>query len=75
MEAFRKAVEAGADAIELDVHLTADGELAVIHDPTGPHDGPDHHRGHREHGRHSGGGRRVGPSPDRTATTRSVAAA
>jgi glycerophosphoryl diester phosphodiesterase len=34
MEAFERAVEAGADAIELDVHLTADGELAVIHDPT-----------------------------------------
>ena len=34
MEAFRAAVEAGADAIELDVHLAADGELAVIHDPT-----------------------------------------
>ena len=34
MEAFQAAVEAGADAIELDVHLTADGELAVIHDPT-----------------------------------------
>jgi glycerophosphoryl diester phosphodiesterase len=34
LEAFRLAVEAGADAIELDVHLTADGELAVIHDET-----------------------------------------
>ena len=34
MEAFRLAAEAGADAIELDVHLTSDGELAVIHDPT-----------------------------------------
>ena len=34
MEAFRLAVEAGADAIELDVHLTADGQLAVIHDGT-----------------------------------------
>ena len=34
MEAFRLAVEAGADAIELDVHLTADGRLAVIHDDT-----------------------------------------
>jgi glycerophosphoryl diester phosphodiesterase len=34
LEAFRRAVEAGADAIEVDVHLTADGELAVIHDPT-----------------------------------------
>lgn len=34
MEAFRLAVEAGADAIELDVHLTADGQLAVVHDDT-----------------------------------------
>ncbi|MCA1572633.1 MAG: hypothetical protein LC798_20505 [Chloroflexi bacterium] len=32
MEAFQLGVEAGADAIELDVHLTADGQLAVIHD-------------------------------------------
>jgi glycerophosphoryl diester phosphodiesterase len=34
MEAFRLGVEAGADAIEVDVHLTSDGELAVIHDAT-----------------------------------------
>jgi glycerophosphoryl diester phosphodiesterase len=34
MEAFRLGVEAGADAIELDVHLTADGELAIVHDAT-----------------------------------------
>jgi glycerophosphoryl diester phosphodiesterase len=34
LEAFRLAHEAGADAIELDVHLTADRELAVIHDET-----------------------------------------
>jgi glycerophosphoryl diester phosphodiesterase len=34
MEAYRLAVEMGADAIELDVHLTADGKLAVIHDET-----------------------------------------
>jgi glycerophosphoryl diester phosphodiesterase len=34
MEAFRLGVEAGADAIELDVHLTADAQLAVIHDDT-----------------------------------------
>jgi glycerophosphoryl diester phosphodiesterase len=32
MEAFRLGLEAGADAIELDVHITADGQLAVIHD-------------------------------------------
>ena len=34
MESFRLGVEAGADAIELDVHLTSDGHLAVIHDAT-----------------------------------------
>jgi glycerophosphoryl diester phosphodiesterase len=34
MEAYRRAVEMGADAIELDVHLTADGELALVHDET-----------------------------------------
>jgi glycerophosphoryl diester phosphodiesterase len=34
MESFRLGIEAGADAIELDVHLTADGQLAVIHDET-----------------------------------------
>ena len=34
MEAYRLAVEAGADAIELDVHLTQDGQMAIIHDET-----------------------------------------
>ncbi len=34
MESFRLGAEAGADAIELDVHLTSDGQLAVIHDDT-----------------------------------------
>jgi glycerophosphoryl diester phosphodiesterase len=34
LEAFRQAVEMGADAIELDVHLTKDGQLVVIHDET-----------------------------------------
>jgi len=34
MEAYKLAVEAGADAIELDVHLTADGQLALMHDET-----------------------------------------
>ncbi len=34
MLAFRKAVEAGCDGIELDVHETKDGHLVVIHDET-----------------------------------------
>lgn len=32
--AFEKAIEQGADGIELDVQLTRDGELVVIHDET-----------------------------------------
>ena len=32
MAAFRKAIEMGADAIELDLHQTADGYLVVLHD-------------------------------------------
>ena len=32
MEAFEKAVQLGADGIELDVHQTADNEIVVIHD-------------------------------------------
>ncbi|HET7582286.1 MAG TPA: glycerophosphodiester phosphodiesterase family protein [Candidatus Limnocylindria bacterium] len=34
MEAYQLAVEAGADAIELDVHLSQDGQMALIHDET-----------------------------------------
>lgn len=34
MLAFEKAVEAGADGIELDVQLSCDGELVIIHDET-----------------------------------------
>ena len=34
LAAFRAAVEAGADSVELDVQLTADGEPVVIHDDT-----------------------------------------
>lgn len=34
MPAFALAVAEGADGIELDVHLTADGHLVVRHDPT-----------------------------------------
>jgi glycerophosphoryl diester phosphodiesterase len=32
--AFRNALGLGADLLELDVHLTHDGEVVVIHDPT-----------------------------------------
>ncbi len=32
--AFQKALDMGVDGIELDVHLSADGELVVIHDFT-----------------------------------------
>ncbi len=32
MLAFEKAIDAGADMIEFDVHLTKDGHLVVIHD-------------------------------------------
>ena len=34
LEAFRLAMEQGADGMELDVHLTKDGEVVVIHDET-----------------------------------------
>jgi len=34
LEAFRLAVQSGAGGLELDVHLTRDGQLVVIHDPT-----------------------------------------
>ena len=34
MAAFRLALEQGADGIELDVQMTRDGELVVIHDET-----------------------------------------
>ena len=31
---FQKAIDQGADGLELDVHLTKDGEVVVIHDET-----------------------------------------
>lgn len=34
MAAFEQAVESGADVIELDLHISRDGELVVIHDVT-----------------------------------------
>ena len=33
LSCFEKGIQAGADMIELDVHLTADGEVVVCHDP------------------------------------------
>jgi glycerophosphoryl diester phosphodiesterase len=35
LASFRRALELGADALETDVHLTADGEIVAIHDPDG----------------------------------------
>ena len=32
LESFAKALELGADGIELDVHLCKSGEVVVIHD-------------------------------------------
>jgi glycerophosphoryl diester phosphodiesterase len=32
LESYRSAIDLGCDMVECDVHLTADGELAVIHD-------------------------------------------
>lgn len=34
LKAFRKAISLGADMVELDIHLTKDGEAVVIHDDT-----------------------------------------
>lgn len=34
LEAFQRAVEIGADAIELDIRQTGDGEFVIIHDET-----------------------------------------
>jgi glycerophosphoryl diester phosphodiesterase len=34
LSAFRKAVQLGADMVELDVHLSKDGQVVVMHDDT-----------------------------------------
>ena len=34
MESFRQALAAGAECVELDVRLSADGVAVVMHDPT-----------------------------------------
>ncbi|MBA1155962.1 glycerophosphodiester phosphodiesterase family protein [Microvirga mediterraneensis] len=34
LEGFRRLTELDVEGVEFDVHLTADGKLAVIHDPT-----------------------------------------
>lgn len=36
VEAFERAIELGADCVELDVHAAADGTLVVTHDPPRP---------------------------------------
>lgn len=36
MEAYRRALDDGADGFELDVRRSADGELVVLHDPVVP---------------------------------------
>jgi glycerophosphoryl diester phosphodiesterase len=35
LPSFRRALELGADALETDVHLTADAEIVALHDPDG----------------------------------------
>lgn len=35
LEAFRRALEVGATALETDVHRTRDGHVVISHDPTG----------------------------------------
>jgi len=34
LDSFQKAIELGVDGIELDVHLSSDGQVVVIHDET-----------------------------------------
>lgn len=34
LEAFQKAIDMGADGVELDVQMTKDGQLVIIHDET-----------------------------------------
>lgn len=44
IRSFKRAIEEGADGIELDVQLSLDGEIVVIHDPTTKRVfGPDRH--------------------------------
>jgi glycerophosphoryl diester phosphodiesterase len=34
LESFQRAIELGADALEMDLHLTSDGHIVVSHDPS-----------------------------------------
>jgi glycerophosphoryl diester phosphodiesterase len=35
LPSFERALEVGADALEMDLHMTSDGEIVVAHDPNG----------------------------------------
>jgi glycerophosphoryl diester phosphodiesterase len=35
LPSFARALELGADALEIDVHMTRDGHVVVCHDPSG----------------------------------------
>lgn len=35
MPSFERALDIGADALEMDAHMTSDGHIVVAHDPTG----------------------------------------
>ncbi|HUH01072.1 MAG TPA: glycerophosphodiester phosphodiesterase [Kofleriaceae bacterium] len=35
VHSFRRAMELGADALEMDAHMTSDGHVVISHDPTG----------------------------------------
>ena len=59
MPAFELALEVGSGGIELDVHLSKDGEIVVIHDSTSTNNQWQRPCERADHGRTPGAGRRV----------------